>query len=243
MKIEKQNIDFYYINLLTRPDKKEKTINHLAQHQIEAKHFNALTGADQYLNIVGLNYNNGARGCMLSHIKLINEFDRSTNKILGVFEDDVLLCDDFNERLEYISQNFNKEWDIFFLSSFYHLNTDPIKDKPVMFEFTDVKYITRVYSSFCTHAYLINPNSIDKIRSLILNQVELSYAIDHVYVQIEQQLNCYAFTPGMANQRTDISDITNGLTDKTVFERILGTHYFCNRLENFDYDTFYSINK
>jgi len=240
MKITKENIEFYYINLNNRDDKKAHTENHLEKHNIQAKRFNALTGDSDYNNIITTKFTLGHRGCFLSHMKLISEY--TSDKILGIFEDDVVLCDDFDTRLKYIENNFEKDWDIFFFSSFYHLNNDEKKWKDIEFEFTDIKYINRVYSSFCTHAYLVNPKSISKIYNLCMKNVNEAYAIDHLYLLIEPELNCYAFTPGMATQLPGLNDIDQVFKDQSLFKNVVGDHYFINSLKEFDYDSFYYKN-
>jgi GR25 family glycosyltransferase involved in LPS biosynthesis len=161
---------------------------------------------------------------------------------LGILEDDVIFCDDWDERLEYIENNFNLDWDIFYFTSFFHLNHDPKRWKNVEFEFTDIKYITKVYSSFCTHAYLINPKSIPKILDLCQRYQNEAFAIDHLYLLIQPELNCYSFTPGMATQRPGNNDIDLIYKDQSVFKQIVGDHYYCNKLSDFDYEIFYKKN-
>lgn len=241
MKITKQNIEFNYINLDSRTDKKAHIQNELNKYDITAKRFSACLPNDNYKNWSIVGNVPGQRGCFLSHIKLISEYNNE-DKILGIFEDDVVLCEDFNERLEYIEKNFNKDWDIFYFTSFYHLNNDPKKWKSVEFEFTDVKYINRVYSSFCTHAYLVNPKSINKILDLCMKNLNNTYAIDHLYLLIQPELNCYSFTPGMATQLAGTNDINNHHKDQSVFKTIVGDHYYVNNLKEFNYDSFFKNN-
>lgn len=66
-----------------------------------------------------------------------------------------------------------------------------------------------------------------------------SYAIDHLYILIQPQLNCFSFTPGMSNQIISVSDIDNGLKDQNVFKEILGEHYYVENLTEFDYDNYF----
>ena len=163
-KILLKDIDFKCISLLTRTDRREWVDSHLKEFNIPFEYFDALSPED---NTNNFNFLTGTKlgniGCALSHYNLIK--NHNSEKILGIFEDDVLLCEDFNDRFSYIENNFNLDWDIFFLSSFYHLNNDNSRwNQTGDFEFTDIKYIHRVYGSFCTHSYLVNPKSKDKIK-------------------------------------------------------------------------------
>lgn len=242
MKISIKNIQFKCINLAHRSDKRNWVDSHLSQHGIEFEYFQAKTTNDntKFTNDQIPDYTPGQLGCMLSHYELLSSHKDS--KILGIFEDDVRLCDDFKQRMEYIENNFDLDWDIFFLSSFYHLNDDPQRwNETGDYELTDIKYIHRVYGSFCTHSYLVNPNSIEKILNLMREHMHRSYAIDHLYILIQPFINAYSFTPGMATQIPSFNDINHVHKDQSIFEHIVGKHFFINQLENFDYDTYFNI--
>ena len=241
-KILLKNIDFKCISLPKRTDRREWVDSHLKKFNIPFEYFDALSSTDNRNNIKFLQgIKSGNIGCTLSHYNLIKNY--SDDKILGIFEDDVLLCEDFNERFSYIENNFNLDWDIFFLSSFYHLNDDKARwNVTGDFEFTDIKYIHRVYGSFCTHSYLVNPKSKDKIIKLMEENFSKSFAIDHLYILIQPQLNCFSFTPGMTNQIISNSDIDGGIKDQTSFEQTVGPHYFVNNLKDFDYNKYFKLN-
>lgn len=238
-KIMLKNINFKCINLKDRTDRREWIDSHIPNFGIKFKYYEALTNNEKHNHLkFPSDHKPGGIGCTTTHYDLLKNY--SGNKILGIFEDDVRLSDDFLERFKYIEDNFNLEWDMFFLSSFYHLNNDSFKwNKTGDFEFTNIKYIHRVYGSFCTHAYLVNPKSIDKITSLMEQYVSKSHAVDHLYILIQPFLNCYSFTPGMATQIVSVSDIDNKVKDQTEFEKIVGKHYFVNKLEDFNYDEYF----
>jgi GR25 family glycosyltransferase involved in LPS biosynthesis len=238
-KISFDEVEFKCINLSQRTDRREWVETHLKSFNIPFEFFNARVSTQNYDNLKFLQgIKSSSIGCALSHYELIKNLN--DNKILGIFEDDVLLCEDFLERFDYIENNFNLDWDIFFLSSFYHLNTDNNRwHKSGDFEFTGTKYIHRVYGSFCTHSYLVNPNSKDKILKLIRENSHKSYAIDHLYILIQPELNCFSFTPGMANQIISHSDIDNTVKNQNTFEKTVGPHYFVNKLSDFDYDKYF----
>jgi len=240
-KILLNDIDFKCISLPNRTDRREWVDSHLKNFNLPFEYFDALTSNNNRTNIKFLqSIKPGGIGCTLSHYNLIKNYDGE--KILGIFEDDVLLCEDFNERFKYIEDNFNLDWDMFFLSSFYHLNNDESRwHKTGDFEFTDIKYIHRVYGSFCTHSYLINPKSKDKIIKLMEENFINSYAIDHLYILIQPYLNCFSFTPGMTNQIVSRSDIDGGIKDQNSFVSTVGPHFFINNLKDFDYDKYFNL--
>ena len=224
-KIKLSNIDFKCISLTSRNDRRNWINSHLPKFNIEYEFFDAIINDNEYNINFPKAYNKGQKGCLLSHYKLLKT--HNSDKILGIFEDDVELCEDFLERFKYIEDNFDLDWDIFFLSSYYHLNDHEDRwNISGDFELTNTKYIHRVYGAFTTHSYLVNPKSIDKILKLIDENIADTYAIDHVYcAKIESKLNCYSFTPGMANQRISYSDVDGGSKDPNTFKSIIGDHY------------------
>lgn len=239
-KIKLDNINFKCISLKEREDRRNWVNSHLPNFGIIFEYHDAFRTNDKYENLkFPSKYTGGHIGCTTSHYDVIKTY--SGNKILGIFEDDVKLSDDFNDRMKYIEDNFNLDWDIFFLSSFYHLNDDPKFKwhKDGDFELTDIKYIHRVYGSFCAHAYLINPKSIDKIIKLMEENLHDSYAIDHLYILIQPYLNCFSFTPGMATQIQGHSTIDNKPKNQADFERIVGKHYYADNLKDFNYDEYF----
>ncbi len=244
MEIKLDNIDFFYINLSNREDRNSHILLELDKINISAKRFEALTKQDNFLNFeLPELMNDGNKGCALSHIKILED-SKNSDKIIGIFEDDAVFCEDFIERFKYIEENFDKDWDIFFLSSFYHLNDDKnFKWKEIEFEFTDVKYIHRVYSSFTTHSYLVNPKSINKILDLIYSEIQNAYAIDHLYILIQDKLNCFSFTPGMTMQYSNISDISNDFKSQESFAEKLGEHVYAKNIKDFNYDKYFNLKK
>jgi len=238
-KIKLDNIDFKCINLKSRKDRRDWIDLHLPKFNIKYDFFDAVIDDNEYNVNFPKAYNKGQKGCFLSHYKLLKT--HNSDKILGIFEDDVELCEDFSDRFKYIEDNFNLDWDIFFLSSYYHLNEHKDRwNKSGDFELTNIKYIHRVYGAFTTHSYLVNPKSIDKILKLIDENIDDTYAIDHVYcAKIESKLNCYSFTPGMANQKISYSDIDGDSKDPNIFKSIIGEHYYVNNLKDFDYEKYF----
>lgn len=250
MQIKLKNIDFYVINEKTRLDRYENFVSQVNKINLNVTKFDAVTNPEEY----GVTFNidnhpsqksqwtKGQKGCYLSHRLLLE--NHKTNKILGIFEDDVVFCEDFLERMDYVEKNFNLDWDMFFLSSFYHLNSDPKRwNNGGDYEMTNIKHIHRTYGSFTTHSYLVNPNSINKILKKMDEFFDYCYAIDHLYILIQPHLNVFSFTPGMTNQMISYSDITSQIKDQTVFKQVCGDHYFINKLSDFNYDDYFQKNK
>ena len=235
-KILIDNIDFHCINLKNRTDKREQFKSEISKVNLKVKFFDGCEPNYRLQNFNLSHQKPGQQGCFASHISLMQ--NHTSNKILGIFEDDAEFCDDFALRLKYVEKYFDVEdWDIFFLSAFYHHNSHWHKKD---WDLTDTKYIHRVYGAFTTHSYLINPKSINKIIKKLHDVHHKATAIDHAFILIEPELKCYSFTPGMVTQRESMSDINHEVFNQTnYFLGKAGQHIYAKNMKDFDYDNYY----
>lgn len=246
-----------YINLDSRPDRRVHAEYQFKKAGIPAERFSAFSIKDikgnvSHENIVRMKkYGNkqGNIGCYYSHLAVLQEA-LSAKKNALIFEDDVIICSDFLERLAYI-EIFLKdtEWDMFFLGATVHVNPpywhkkghnkDIVCDCTIGkdIERTSDKRIMRSYGFFSTTAYMVNVNSIQRIMNIMDEYVHLSWAIDHLYIMLQPKLFCYLFVPGCTIQMDGRSDIGNGMSRFSNFSR-LGKHWFADKMNDFDPDKY-----
>jgi len=109
--------------------------------------------------------------------------------------------------------------------------------------------IVRTYGAFSTYAYFVNVNSILKVFDLFDQYLHESIGIDWLFLKLQPQLKCFAFTPGCVKQMDNLSDIgidKNGTPQQTVFSgfsKLNGTeensrYWYQERMEDFDPETF-----
>ena len=236
-----QDIRWTYVNLESRPDRDAEIRKELSCVGISADRFDACTG-EQYTGpkAAVANYAKpGQIGCMLSHVTIAGHAAKQKRGIVGVFEDDAILCNDFVERLRYIESNFNEPWDIFFLGSTFHPQPTWHKDTLGVgkdFELTRTRHIVRAFGTWNTYAYLLNCQSAGRVLDLLWRNMHRSLAIDHLLILIQPELQCFCFTPGMAIQRDGWSDITKSHSTFSLFLP-LGPHIWAERLSDFDWDS------
>jgi len=237
------SIDWTYINLDHRDDRDRITREQLAGVGISAARFPAMT-CDEYdaRDAAFLRFpNTGTVGCAMSHMALLKEAATRGDGILGILEDDVLFCDDFNDRMKMVAEQFREPWDIFFLNATFHLRPTWHRDTLGKdFELTDTRHIVRVYGLWCTHSYLVNCNSAEKILDVLADTIPVSNAIDHALILSQPRLRCYCFVPGMTAQFDNFSDITNSDSAYSGFFPH-GPYVFCRRLDEFDYGHFLEL--
>jgi len=240
MTFDTSKIEWRYINLDHREDRRTHITAELERVGIVAERFPALRFEDYAgppEDVAGMMRTQKTIGNWLSHLALW-EMVADTDRIAGVLEDDAMLCDDFVDRLKYIEDNMTLDWDILYLGATYHVNPAVWHKDDIGrdFELTGIKHIHRVYGAFSNQGYLVNGKSARKLMGLMEGVKSKSTGSDHAMILLQPQLQCYSFTPGMVFQMDGQSDIGDGFTEFSGFLTSLGPHCWAKRIEDFDYD-------
>jgi GR25 family glycosyltransferase involved in LPS biosynthesis len=254
-----------FVNLDSRPDRLNHMTKELGRTGIQAIRQRGIPWKECDLNSpkhqVMLNRTPGALGCHLSQVEVIKKaFEVGSHAF--VMEDDLVFASDFKERMDYVSKWLaGKEWDIFWLGATFHspaywhkigqsnMRPDCSAQLGKDFDHTDDPRIKRTYGAFCTYAYIVNYNSIEKILGLLDKHLHESIGIDWLFIKLQPQLKTFAFVPGSVRQINNLSDIgTNpdgspAMTVFSGFSKLNGTeensrYWFQDKIENFNPDTF-----
>ena len=238
-----------YINLDSRPDRKEHMQNEFSRVGIHADRLQALLPEEvnQSMDKLSVMWNRtkGAVGCHYSQVRVMEQA-LATGKHAVVFEDDLVFCDDFTTRLGMLQEFMDThEWDIIWLGGTYHTeptwhrsengqHTHPdlqmcTCDLNRDWEPTDNPHIVRTYGCWSTYAYIVNYNSLPKILELLDQNVYRSMGIDWLFILLQPNLYTFAFNPGCVKQFDNQSNIGNGITEFSSFAN-LGPHWFSNKL-------------
>lgn len=192
----------FYINLLSRPDRKQHVENQLKKIGMNAERFNAIKMA------------NGAIGCSMSHLKIIETAKANDWDHVLIVEDDILFTNPklfVNQFNKFLSQH--KSFDVALIAG---NNVPPFKQ----IDDTCVK-VTRCQT---TTGYLVQKHYydtlIDNYKKGILQLMKnpdkpVLYAIDKYWFNLQQIHNWYLITPLTVTQREDYSDIEKRPTNYT----------------------------
>jgi glycosyl transferase family 25 len=185
----------YYINLEHRSDRKEHVEKQLYNIGINANRFEAIK------------MENGAIGCSMSHLKLLQEAVKNNLDHILIVEDDITFLDpelfktQFNKFLELHKNN----WDVILLGG---NNMPPYKN----IDDTCIQ-VTRCQT---TTGYLVNGHYIKilmknvkmGLTNLLNRPTEHSmFAIDKFWFVLQESSKWYLITPPTVVQREDYSDI------------------------------------
>jgi glycosyl transferase family 25 len=190
----------FYINLTSRPDRKQYIEEELKKLDITADRFNAIK------------LQNGALGCSMSHLKCLETAKENQWPHVLIVEDDIKFLDPelFKTQMNTFLSN-HSTWDVVIIGG----NNVPPYQK---IDDTCVK----VNSCQTTTGYLVNghyyDDLIDNFRTGIKKLLEnpgqhVLYAIDKYWFYLQRKDNWYLIIPLTVVQREDYSDIEKKATN------------------------------
>jgi len=182
----------FCINLDRRPERLEKVCLQFEKHDIEnVMRFAAVDGSK--LSYQGP-LNAGQMGCTLSHLLLLEYAKDNGLDSLLIFEDDLILADDFNQRFETAIKELPEDWCMLYFGGNHFKGTKPFSPN-----------LVQLNGTLTTHAIAIHSRFYDvaiKTISESLNQI-----IDVYYMQLHNLYPCYAINPKIAFQAQGFSDL------------------------------------
>lgn len=209
--------NIFYINLEHRIDRKEHVESQLDSIGLKGTRFNAIK------------MENGAIGCSMSHLKLLQLALKSGLDHILIVEDDILFLDPelFKSQFDKFFKDL-KSWDVILIAGNNMPPYEKVDDMCV-----------KVSQCQTTTGYLVNGHYIEKL----LNNVKMGltnlikepqshakYAIDKYWFSLQKTDNWFLITPLTVVQREDYSDIEKKVInyqeimtdlDKTeLFERV-----------------------
>ena len=191
----------FYINLEHRTDRLQEIELELFVMGINARRFNAISNK------------NGAIGCTMSHLKLLNDAIKNNYSHLLILEDDIqflnpeLFKTNFNRFLELHQNN----WDVIIFSGNNVPPYIPVDDTCI-----------RVTRCQTTTGYLVNGHYLKTLRDNIKEGLEkliknpqnhYFFAIDKYWFHLQQLDNWYLIIPMKVVQREGYSDIEKRITN------------------------------
>jgi GR25 family glycosyltransferase involved in LPS biosynthesis len=205
----------FYINLLSRPDRKQHVEEQLQIIGLKAERFNAIK------------LPNGAIGCSMSHLKCLETAKENNWPHVLIVEDDIKFLDPnlFKTQLNTFLTKHN-DWDVVIIGG---NNVPPYQNID--------ETCVRVFSCQTTTGYLVNGHYFDTlienfrtgIRKLLEHPTQhILYAIDKYWFQLQKKDKWYLIIPLTVTQREDYSDIEKRPTNYTKVMTDLDKRAFYN---------------
>lgn len=182
-----------YINLETRPDRKEHVESELKKIGIKAERFNAIKLA------------NGALGCSMSHLKCLERAKKEGWPHILIIEDDIkfLKHQIFKKQLNKFLERY-KDFDVLMIAG----NVVPPAEK--------LDCCAKITNCQTTTSYLVLSHYYDTLIKNYKEGIQLLlkypehkkiFAIDKYWFQIQETGKWYIITPLTVIQKEDYSDI------------------------------------
>lgn len=189
----------FVINLKRRPDRLAEITAECKKHSIDFELIEAVDGHIAFPN-APRRIMQGALGCQASHVKALKKALYYGDNCL-ILEDDAVFSDDFIERFAFTYQLLPMNWDVFFLGG------SLLWENAVLDYLPNLK---RANNVLCTHAYMVNRNSIEKLLSYFESR---QFKVDVLFTEFQKENNCFIAYPELATQRKGYSDIVDAVTD------------------------------
>lgn len=173
-------ITTYVINLKNREDKRKYIDTELKKVKIK------------YNLFLAEKHNDPKKGCLESHLTIINKAIQKNIKYLLIIEDDCKFINDLNKM-----NSFPDDWDMIYLGGTVHRILD-----------RKYKGYARV-QCWTTHAYIINLTKENLVKK-IMEVSNYEGEIDRFYLEkVHPNFNAYMCDPMIAIQKEGFSDIEN----------------------------------
>ena len=238
------NIKIYYINLDKRKDRKKHMEEQFKKagiknyQRISAVDGSKLRNPPSYIvssygrkslqkkkKDRGLDLTSGSVALALTYYKLFNRISKSKDDYCLIFEDDVILGDNFMNNLLKSIKELPPSWELFFLGA---------KSNGISLDTTNKELYKEKYSNTLwkpkfthgTHSFMVNPNSCGKIISIIF---PLTYQIDTDLSLNYDKINTFIRYPQItfATDEVLINNNINLGSDIQVIE------HFCKKKDGF----------
>jgi len=200
-----KNIEKIYVcHYKKLTDRKNIIIKQFKNHNIDDYEFVELFDKDswdiEYINehfpeINKTNLSDGEKSLALKHAWILEDAFNKNYKSVIIFEDDVLLCENFIDKFNSYMIQLPRNWDIGWIGTCCNLS--------IPYDGINNVYKTDI-GSRCTHAFCVNKNFISKYYKEFKN---INQPSDFYYNYIIKQFNCnnYWFEPALAVQNKNFS--------------------------------------
>jgi GR25 family glycosyltransferase involved in LPS biosynthesis len=195
------------INLDRRPERWQRMQAQLERHGLGPVQRFAARDGETITKPAGWTHSNGAYGCLLSHVEVVREAQRSNAASLLIFEDDTVLDPDFQSKFASFSKEVPDDWDMLYFGALH-------KDEPAQIS----EHVGRITKANSTYAYALKNTVFDAF-------IELNARAEHVLDMnsylLQERFNCYCFKPNLAWVEAEYSDVQNRLERHWYLEKSL----------------------
>lgn len=205
--------EVYCINLDRRTDRWASVSEEFRRHGISATRWSAVDGQKlsgpfsmRHSDMPGDRIR-GAVGCLRSHRGALQDAWSKGHQTVCVFEDDVVLQPDFNDRLARALQDVPTNWDMLYLGCHWHGLPEPVQ----------VRGMIHRLRCFGVFGVMMRRNAIKRVLSI--TQAEEVPLDNYLYSSVQPGMQVYAVIPFLVKVSEDFSDIAGQFADYKIVSR------------------------
>jgi len=199
----------FCINLINRPDRKQKMIKRFDKFGIKNVEFFTTVEfgfADKLLQLLQRAghdlVNPGEISCAIAHYSIIKIAKERNYKNIFIFEDDCVFHKDFNNLLPKYMSILPEYWNmLFFYTMMYHNKCR----ENISYNDSDIM-LFKPTEAHCASSYAINSNMYDTIIDSLDNDFRIIDSRYRLFMDYPD-LNIYSVFPNLCGQESDISNI------------------------------------
>lgn len=209
------NYKIFIINLEDRVDRKQSTESQLKKYNIDNYEFiEAIDGNKLDIDPVSLpndidrkhlgkkfrrHFSNNEIACVQSHIKAIKKAKELDLDYVIILEDDIIICEDWNKRLEKLMKMVPGKWNHIFLSG--KPNESMLKFKPL--NLAPFLHIEQSINTMGAFSYVLKKDIYD----LVISELEkMELPVDDVIKDLieDKKIKSYTFYPFLTYHENEI---------------------------------------
>lgn len=188
------DIESFYINLDSRPDRNEHAVAEFNKVGISATRIPACGPEDNKF------MKPGEWGCMKSHELALHHGIMSNKPVIAIYEDDVWFPPGAAENFEAWYEEVPSDWGMIYLGA---------NKLQTVVEQTS-SHTQRVVNAFSAHAIIMKRKTAITLKTKALPGFQ---PLDVIYGNYQVMIPTYTFTPSLAGQRAGWSDIMEESVD------------------------------
>lgn len=154
-----------------------------------------------YVYRQGETMNPGNFGCVLSHIGALSMAKALKMEYVIIMEDDIILANDFQKRIEHLLKILPKDWEHVYLSGCPHINNLPSSEKELLKTFLTVRL--SVWTD-CNYAYLVKNTAYEKYIRCLSALITTTDDMTNKFIFEENAMISYTYFPFCVCANTDL---------------------------------------
>jgi len=196
------------ISLESRQDRRDATTAELGKYGIDFEFYDAKPPiSDRVREIYNTRLLPGETGAFESHYDALNKAEMLEWESVLILEDDVELTPNFDVKFDEAIRKVPDNWDMIYFGGNHESEPQVLGNG-----------LLKCTETYAIHMVAIR-NTVYEMLKITCQMNQYAFPVDFLYATIHCHRNVYAFSPALAFQRIDYSDIQGEVVDYTILRK------------------------